>query len=334
MNIFDVLIVQPVFNMLLGLYSIIPFGGFGVSLIIFTIMVRMALWPLVKKQLHQTKAMQRMQPELALIKKRTKGNKQLESMQMLELYKKHGINPFRSIGILLIQLPIFIALYSVINIITTQTERVEDFAYGFMENLGPVKAIIDNPDTFNDTLFGLVDLTGKAVGGPGGVNIALLLLAVGASVLQYIMTKQTMPKQQSNKRLRDIMAEAASGKEADQGEMNAAVMGKMMKFLPFMMFFIMISLPGALVLYYGVSNLVAVLQQHHILKEDEVEMDKLADKEISKESGKKATAKARAKQATEAKVVKTGDELDSNKTKITRIKAKDSSPTKINKRRS
>ena len=113
MNIFDIIVVQPIFNLLIGIYSLIPGGDFGVSLIVFTIIVRFALFPLTKSMLHQTKAMRKLQPELVRIKKRTKGNKQLESMQMMELYKKHGINPFRSIGILLIQLPIFIALFQV-----------------------------------------------------------------------------------------------------------------------------------------------------------------------------------------------------------------------------
>ena len=114
MNIFEVVVVQPIFNMLIGLYSLIPGGDFGIALIIFTILIRFALLPLVKRQLHQVTAMRKLQPQLAIIKKNAKGNKQLESMQMMDLYKKNGVNPFRSIGILLIQLPIFIALYQVI----------------------------------------------------------------------------------------------------------------------------------------------------------------------------------------------------------------------------
>ena len=47
MNIFETLVVQPIFNLLIGLYSIIPGADFGVALIIFTIIIRFALWPLV-----------------------------------------------------------------------------------------------------------------------------------------------------------------------------------------------------------------------------------------------------------------------------------------------
>jgi YidC/Oxa1 family membrane protein insertase len=307
-NIFDILIVQPIFNLLIGLYSIIPGGDFGISLILFTILVRFALYPLVKKQLHQTQAMKKLQPKLAKIKKETKGNKQLESMRMLELYKEHGVNPFRSIGILLIQLPIFIALFVVIQVFTSHRDEIAKWTYGFMEGIAPIKQLIEHPDQFNEKLFGFIDLT-KSAFADGNVNIALVLLAVVAAVTQYFMSKQTMPQHENKKRLRDVMSEAVNGKSADQSEMNAIVMGKMMKVLPIFMFFIMISVPGALALYYAVSNMVAVAQQTYLLKKDEEEMDELADLPVKKKkpavsTGKKATAKAREKTAKTATVTK------------------------------
>jgi YidC/Oxa1 family membrane protein insertase len=303
-NIFDILIVQPIFNLLIGLYSIIPGGDFGISLILFTILVRFALYPLVKKQLHQTQAMKKLQPKLAKIKKETKGNKQLESMRMLELYKEHGVNPFRSIGILLIQLPIFIALFVVIQVFTSHRDEIAKWTYNFMEGIAPIKQLIEHPDQFNEKLFGFIDLT-KSAFADGNVNIALVLLAVVAAVTQYYMSKQTMPQHENKKRLRDVMSEAANGKSADQSEMNAIVMGKMIKVLPFFMFFIMISVPGALALYYAVSNMVAVAQQTYLLKKDEEEMDELADQPVKKpKPHKKATAKAREKTAKTATVTK------------------------------
>lgn len=288
----------------MGIYSLIPGSDFGVALIIFTIFVRLALSPLVKKQLHQTKAMQKMQPELVKIKKEAKGNKQLESMMMMELYKKHDINPFRSIGILFIQLPIFIALYQVIQIFTLHRDQIDKFTYGFMKGIEPIKEIISHPDQFNEKLLGFLDLTNQAVASnPFRIDILLLILAVGASIIQYIMAKQTMPKQQTQKRFKDIMNEASDGKQPDQAEINAIMMGSMTKFLPFMMFFIMISLPGAIALYYAVSNVFAVVQQHYLLKDDAEEMIEIADKATAGQH-KKATAKARAKEAREANIIR------------------------------
>lgn len=322
MDIFQLLIVQPIFNLLIGIYSFIPGGDFGVAIIIFTILVRFAMWPLVKRQLHQTKAMQKMQPELVKIKKETKGNKQLESMRMMELYKKHDISPFRSIGILLVQLPIFIALYQVIQIFTLHRDQIDKLTYGFMKVLGPVQDLIANPNQFNEKMLGFLDLTKQATifpsaKAPFSVNVALLILAIAAAATQYVMAKQITPKKQTKKRFRDIMSEASAGKQADKSEMNSVMMSSMTKFLPIMMFFIMINLPGAIVLYYTVSNLVAVLQQGYILKDDAEEMIEIADQAPAGQH-KKATAKARAKEAQPATII--------------RIKAKDTTAWKSNKK--
>jgi YidC/Oxa1 family membrane protein insertase len=312
MNIFETLIVQPIFNLLIGLYSIVPGADFGVALIIFTILVRFALWPLVVRQLHQVKQMRKLQPKLAQIKKATKGNKQLESMQMLELYKEHDVKPFRSILTLLIQLPIFIALYQVIQIFTTHRDQIDKFTYGFLKNVEPIKELIAHPENFHEKLLGVIDLTAHAIGGPGGFNVFLIILAILAAGSQYFISRQTNPNT-STKRFRDVMAEAAEGKQADQSELNAVMMSKMTKILPFFMLFIMLGLPGALALYYATSNIFAAIQQHYILKRDAKEMDEIAG-EVLPAAGKKATAKAREKQAREATI--TG-------TKVTRITAKD-----------
>jgi YidC/Oxa1 family membrane protein insertase len=302
MNIFDIVIVQPIFNLLIGLYSVVPGGDFGVAIIIFTVFVRFALYPLTRSMLHQSRAMRKLQPQLRKINKQAKGNRQLAAMQQMELYKKHGVKPFRSIGILLIQLPIFLALYRVIQIFTMHRDEIAKYTYDFLEGIPAIGAVVRHPDQFNEKLFGFVDLT-KAAIYQGGFDLLLITLALVAAYTQYIMSKQTMPQTESNKRLRDIMAEAAEGKQADQAEMNAIVMGKMTKILPFMMFVIMVSLPGALALYYATSNIVAVIQQAYLLKQDEEELEEIAEEPVKK-TGKKATAKARVKAARDANVVK------------------------------
>ncbi len=285
------------------LYVAVPGGDFGISIILFTILLRIVLHPLVKRQLHQTKLMRKLQPELEQIKKRNKGNRQMQGIQMMELYKRHGVSPFRSIGILLIQLPIFIALFLVIQIFTLHRERLEVFTYDILEGISQIKFIVDNPAEFNEKLFGIVDLTQHAISAEG-INLILVGLAIAAAVGQYYQSKQIMPQDSTKRRLRDIMADAANGKDADQSEINAAVMGKMVVILPFMMLFIMLSLPGAIALYYATSTLVTLLQQSIILKQDEEELEEIASHPAPKKAGKKATAKARAKAANEATVTR------------------------------
>lgn len=316
MNLFDTVVVQPIFNLLVLIYSIVPFADFGIALIIVTIIIRFLMWPLVKKQLHQVKVMRKIQPELARIKKKAKGNKQLEGMQMLELYKKHGVNPFRSIGILLIQLPIFIALYRVIQIFTLHRDEIAKWTYDVLENIPQISLIIKDPSQFNEKLLGIIDLTQHAISAEG-VSAVLIILALVASFTQYTVSKQTMPHTGSNKRLRDILAEAGEGKQPDQSEMNAAMMRKMVKFMPIMMFFIMINLPGALALYFAVSNMVAAVQQHYILKKDEQDLEEIASQPVK--SSKPAPKKATIVKDTPSK---SRDKMKSETT-VTRIVAKD-----------
>ena len=306
MSLFDVVIVKPVFNLLMAIYSVIP--DFGVSIIIFTVIVRFLLWPLVKKQLHQSKAMRKIQPELKKINEKYKNNKQAQSVAMLDLYKKHNIGPFRSMLVLIIQLPILIGVYRVVQIFAMHRDELGKYTYGFMENIPTVSNLIKNPDHFNQNFLGIIDLTKHAIS-QEGVVVGLLLIAFFAAFLQYYISKQTSPNAESKKRIRDVLAEAENGKEPDQAELNAIVMRKMMKFMPAFLFFVMISLPGALALYMMISNLVAFIQNKIILGEDQEELSEIAQAGKPKKGSKTKQAKKRVSEAKEAK--------------ITRIKAKD-----------
>ncbi len=189
MNLFDVIIVQPILNLLMAIYAIVPGGDFGISIVIFTIIIRFFLWPLVKKQLHQTKAMRKMQPELQKLLEKHKNNKQAQGLAMMELYKQHNISPFGSIGVLLIQLPILIGIYRVVQIFAMHRDELGKFTYGFMENIPVVKDLINNPDNFNQNFLGFIDLTQHAVS-ENGVVIGLLVLALLAAALQFFLSKQ------------------------------------------------------------------------------------------------------------------------------------------------
>ena len=305
MSFFDVIIVQPIFNLLLAIYGIIP--DFGVSIIILTIIVRLLLWPLVKKQLHQSKAMRKMQPEIAKINKKYKGNPQMRSLALMDLYKKHNVSMFGSIGILLIQLPILIAVYRVVQIFVLSRGELGKYAYDIVKNLPVVNNLTNNPDQFNQNFLGLIDLTKHAIS-QQGVVFSLLILAFVAAFLQYLTSKQLSPSSiDSKKRLRDILAAAGEGKEADQSEINAAVNRKMLKFMPIITFMIIIYLPGALAMYMAVGSAVGYIQNTIILNKDSEEMIQIAsEKKIKTE---KSNAKQRVKNAKEAN--------------ITRIKAKD-----------
>lgn len=278
MSIFDRLLTQPIFNLLALIYNFV--ADFGIAIIIMTILVRLALWPLVKKQLHQTKLMRAIQPELKKIKKQAKGNRMLESQMMMELYKERGIKPFSSILVLLLQLPIFFAIFRVVQIFAgsqynaTNHTSPDTFIYPFLDGFGRIPELLAGGSTH---LFGLIDLTKTANGYAPALVIALL-----AAGLQFWQSKQVMPQPSEKKKLRDMFRDAAAGKEVDQSEMTAATTGKMIYIFPVMTFMIGLALPAAVMLYYATTSLVAVIQQGIVLKKDDDEMMKIADEGSSK----------------------------------------------------
>ncbi len=269
---FTTFIVQPIFNILVTIYALLPGHNFGIAIILFTILVRLLMWPLIKKQLHNAKAMRALQPELKRVKKAAKGDKQKESAMVMELYKERGVNPFSSIGLIIIQLPVIIALYSCISRIVKDPTVITTFSYPFVQNLAGVKELAANIGSFDNTLGGIIDLSRPALK-DGVIYFPALVLVAASAVAQFFQGKQLMPQDGDGKKLRDILKEAGSGKQADQGEMAAATSKFTMFMIPAFVFIFTISLPAALPLYWLTTSLVALIQQTRVLRKDEVELE-------------------------------------------------------------
>ena len=332
-NLIDIIIVRPIVNLLFMIYNLV--GDFGLAIIIFTVLVKLLTIPLTKKQLHQTRLMRKIQPELAKIRKNCNGNKQLESLQTMDLYKRYNVKPFRSVLTLFIQLPIFIAIFGAIRVIATPlpTDNLSNRAYDIVaydgsiikelkEKQEPYLLDLSNPDVpseqktaydYHPQLFGMVNLEAKAsdlLKGFSWSALFMMICSVAAAVVQYLVARQQMPsgKAEKQKKFRDLLKEASAGKDVDQSDISAMSTRQMSMMMPFMMFLIMFNLHGALAFYYFLSNLLTVLIQKVILKKARDDMDDMTDSTITKEL----------KKIQEAEVVnkKTG-------TKITRISVKD-----------
>lgn len=294
---FTTLIVQPIFNLLAFIYSLLPGHNFGFAIILFTIVIRLLMWPLVKKQLHQVKVMRKLQPELKRIKAETKGDRRKESLMMMELYKERGVNPFASIGILILQIPILIGLYIGLQKVIKDPAQIMEFAYPFIQNFSWMKELAADITLFDETLFGFIDLSRAALGS-GGVYWPAMFIVIGSAVAQYFQSKQLSPSTKDSRSLRSILKGAGKGEQADQSEVNAAV-GRSTRFLlPALVFLFTVNIASALSLYWLVSGLVALIQQSIILRDDETEMEAVADKKSIK-----TTISTRAKNAKEAEVV-------------------------------
>ncbi|HEX8227387.1 MAG TPA: YidC/Oxa1 family membrane protein insertase [Candidatus Saccharimonadales bacterium] len=273
---FTTLIVQPIFNLLVCIYALLPGHNFGVAIIIFTIIIRLLLWPLVKKQLHQAKLMRKLQPELKRIAKETKGNRQKQGLMQMELYKEKGINPFSSIGVALLQLPILIGLYIGLQRVIKDPHEMVNFAYPFLQNMSWLKQLGSNIHLFDSSLFGIVDL-GRAAIGPQGFYLPAMIIVIASAVTQYFQAKQLMPNDKDARTLRAIMKDAGEGKQADQSEVSAAIGRSTRYFLPVMIFVFTVNIASALGLYWFIGGLVAFIQQSIVLREDKEEMEDLSE---------------------------------------------------------
>jgi len=245
------------------------------------------MWPLVKRQLHQAKAMRKLQPKLKEIKKAAGKDRQKETRLQMELYKEHGVKPFATIGTLIIQLPIFIALYFSVRNIIENPQILQTFAYEPIKNLDYIQSLANGTAQFEHTLLGVIDLSRKAVES-GNLYIPALLLAISAAIAQYYQSKLMLPDDKDAKKLSQIMREAAEGTQADQSDVSAAVSRSMLYFLPFFTFIFAMSVPSALALYLLTTSLVGYAQQAYVLRQDEEEMHELAS-----EPDKKPTKKVK-----------------------------------------
>ncbi len=273
---FTTLIVQPIFNLLVLIYALLPGHNFGLSLIIFTIIIRLLLWPFVKKQLHQAKAMRALQPEMKRIKKAAK-NRQEESTLLMELYKERGINPFGTFPTLILQFIVLIGLYSGLRRIIDDPHQLVTFAYPSLQHLGWMQELAHNIHKFDNTLFGVVDLSRSALG-KSGLYLPAMIIVLGSAVATYFQSKQLLPTDKDQRSLRTILKDAGGGKQADQSEVNAAVGRSTIYILPVMILLFTVNIASALALYWLVGGLVAFIQQSIILGRDETEMEALADK--------------------------------------------------------
>ena len=257
---FNTLLVHPIFNLLAGIYAILPVHDFGLSIIIVTILMRLVLWPVVTRQLHSQRAMQELQPELARIKVEAKGDRTLEGKMTMELYKEKEINPLSSLLPLIIQLPIFIALYAVLRDVVKPGE-IAHLAYPAVRHLAPIAAVISSHSPFDPKLFGFIELAKPSP-----------ILGVLAGLAQFVQTKQLAPK------------------KVDGGDAQAQITAGMTYLFPFVTLILGLTFASALTLYWTTSSLVAILQQSIVLRRDVTEMEEIADAPVAKKV-KKARAK-------------------------------------------
>lgn len=224
-NLWDLILYKPFLNALAFLISIIPGGDVGVAVIILTLFVKTALFPLSQKSIESQIKMNLLAPELKKIKE-SGASKEEQAKQTFELYKNNKTNPFSGCLLVLIQIPIIFALYFV-------------FFKGMNFENGTLYSFINIPEHINMSFLGILDLGQKS-----------LILAVLAGISQYFQAV-FMPKP------------IDSGNKSNSFQENfAKSMQTQMKYVfPVIIVFIAYRVSGAVALYWITSNIFAIGQQ-------------------------------------------------------------------------
>lgn len=235
--LYHVILYQPLFNLLVWLYNIVPGHDVGIAIIILTIIIKLILYPFTLQSIKAQKAMQELQPKLEELKKKYKNEKEKLSLEMMNLYKQEKVNPFSSCLPVLIQLPFLIAVYQVFR---------QGLSNGSFDALYP---FVQNPGTINATFLGLIDLSKSN-----------LYLALAAGVAQFWQAKMM----QSRKPPQTKEGKPIPG--AEDENMMSMMNKQMMYFMPLMTVFIGMKLPGGLTLYWFVTTVLTALMQLYLFK--------------------------------------------------------------------
>ncbi len=234
-EIFNTILVRPLFNLLVVLYNFLPGHDFGVAIILLTVIVRLVLYPIAQKGIKAQKAQKDLQPQISALQKKYKDKKEKQAQELIKLYRENKVNPASGCLPLLIQLPVLIALFQVLRLGINP------------ETLGFLYSFVAVPENINSSFLGLVDL--------GATSLWLGLLA---GITQFVQGKMILP----------------DTSKAQKGDFAGAMNKQMIYAMPVITVLVAARFPAGLALYWTVSNLFTILQQYLIIRKKEKNEEK------------------------------------------------------------
>jgi YidC/Oxa1 family membrane protein insertase len=228
---FHVVFYNPIYNALVALVALIPGGDVGVAVILVTIAIRLILLPFSLSAVRTQRAMKLIEPKIKALKELHKNDKEREATETLALYKEAKVNPFASIGIMFIQIPVLLALYWVFI--------HEPFPALNMERLYSLTPL---PHLISLNFLGVISVAKK--------SLVLAFLAGLSQLLQAHMALKGSMK--------------PSGEKSAQGDFQK-IMGMQLKYVfPFLIGTISYTTSGAIALYFITTNLAGSLQEWYV----------------------------------------------------------------------
>jgi len=224
---------DPIYNSLVFFIDVVRGGDVGLAIIFTVILVKLVLLPVSLKAARTQLLMNEMAPKMEEIKETYKDNKEEQARKTLELFQTYKVNPFSSIFLLFLQIPIVIALYFAVY--TGGGVKLPainaDILYSF----------IPNPETVSMLFFGMMDITAKSIP-----------LAALAGITQFIHTKLSMPK---------LKPRDPSKEPSFKEDFNRSLQLQMRYVMPVIIFIAAYTISAAIALYFTVSNLMSIAQE-------------------------------------------------------------------------
>lgn len=229
LEFFHTILVVPLYNLLIALVDVVPGGDLGLSVVIATIIVKIAILPLTLAAVKTQRAMKLIEPKLKELQAKHKDNKELLAKEMFALYREYKVRPLASIGAVLIQIPILICLYVVFQMKSLSTVDTS-LLYSFV----PV------PTSISTEFLGLLTIAGTSI-----------ILAALAAITQAGQAFYAIP-----------VPEKKEGSTAQED--FARAMSLQMRFvLPLVIGFAALT-SGAIALYFITSNLFGIAQEFFV----------------------------------------------------------------------
>lgn len=229
---------DPIYNTLVFFIDVTPTKDVGIAIIATVFVVKFVLLPLSIKAVKTQKIMKEIEPKLKELKEKNKDDREAQARAMMEIYKEAGLNPFASIFVILLQIPLVIALYFSVSSGggVALPEINTDLLY----------SVIPNPGTATMNFLGLIDIASRS-----------LPLALAAGIAQYIQVVFTMP--------------ALPAKEADatpnfKDDFIRTMQLQLRYVMPVIIFFVAYTISAAIALYFLVSSIVAIGQEYVVRK--------------------------------------------------------------------
>lgn len=228
-EVWNLILLEPILNLLIILSSVF-FGSFGVAIIVLVIIVRLLMVPLTLRQLRSTKAMQALSPKLQEIQKKYGKDQKKLQQEMAKLYKESGVSPLGCVWPLLVQFPIWIALYqSIMRALAASPEELLSLSQR-LYSLSVIHQAVPL-----DAKFLWLNL-----GVPDSMFILAILCGGSMWVLQKMSTVVTPdPRTQSMTRT-------------------------MLWMMPLMFALFTLMVPSGLALFWVVSNIIGIVMQYFV----------------------------------------------------------------------